>query len=100
MVDKYKARLVANGYNQVEGIDYMDSFSLVAKAVTIRMLLSVAASKNWLLHHVDVNNAFLHRYLEEDIYRQLPKGYHIPHGHVCKLKDLFMALNKSRGSGT
>ncbi|KAK4385444.1 putative mitochondrial protein [Sesamum angolense] len=100
MVDKYKANLVAKGHNQVECIDYVDSFSLVAKVVTARMLLAIAASKNWLLHHVDVNNAFLHRYLEEDIYRQPPKGYHVPHGHVCKLKYLFMALNKSRGSGT
>ncbi|KAL0421091.1 UNVERIFIED_CONTAM: Retrovirus-related Pol polyprotein from transposon RE2 [Sesamum latifolium] len=81
LVDKYKARLVAKGYNQIEGIDYIDSFPLVAKAVTFRILLAVVASKNELLHHVDVNNAFLHGFLEEDIYMQPPEGYQVPEGN-------------------
>ncbi|KAL0459159.1 UNVERIFIED_CONTAM: Retrovirus-related Pol polyprotein from transposon RE1 [Sesamum latifolium] len=57
-----------------------------AKAVTVRILLAVAASKNWLLHHIDVNNAFLHDFLEEDIYMEPPEGYQVPECNVCKLK--------------
>ncbi|KAL0413944.1 UNVERIFIED_CONTAM: Retrovirus-related Pol polyprotein from transposon TNT 1-94 [Sesamum radiatum] len=98
-VNKHKARMVAKGYNQVEGIDYVDSFSLVAKAVTVRLLLAVIASLHLYLHHVDVNNAFLHGNLEEEIYMLPPEGYMVPERHVCKLNRSLYGLNKHPDNG-
>ncbi|KAL0455649.1 UNVERIFIED_CONTAM: Retrovirus-related Pol polyprotein from transposon RE1 [Sesamum latifolium] len=94
-IDRYKARLVAKGYNQVEGVDYIDRFSPVAKAVTVRVFLALASSYGWPVHQVDINNAFLHGFLDEDIYMQAPAGYVVPKGKVCKLKRSLYGLKQA-----
>jgi hypothetical protein len=64
-IDKYMARLVAKGFKQRYGIDYEDTFSLVVKSATIRLVLSISLSKGWSLRQLDVKNAFLHGVMEE-----------------------------------
>ncbi len=57
-VNKYKARLVAKGYAQTYGIDYEESYSLIAKMTTIRAIIAMAVGKGWSLHQMDANNVF------------------------------------------
>ncbi|BBN67442.1 transposable element gene [Prunus dulcis] len=97
-IERYKARLVANGFHQQEGLDYSETFSPVVKHTTIRMVLGLAVSNKWLVRQLDVQNAFLHGFLTEDVYMRQPAGFvdsQYPN-HVCKLqRHLEPGLNGS-----
>lgn len=62
-IDRFKARLVAKGYNQQYGVDFYECFSPAARTVTIRTMIFITTMKNWEIHQIDINNAYLHGFL-------------------------------------
>lgn len=67
-VDKFKARFVARGFSQKEGIDYDEIFAPVARYTSIRTIIAIVAAKRWKLHHMDVKTAFLNGVINEEVY--------------------------------
>ena len=82
-IERYKARLVVKGFIQEYGIDYEETFTLVASLSSVCTLLAVAASHQWNLFQMDVKNAFLNRDLSEEVYMQPPPGLSHPPDKVC-----------------
>eukprot|EP00253_Pinus_taeda_P004328 PITA_04328 len=95
-VDKHKAHLVAKGFSQVEGIDYTETFSPVAKMNYIHFVLSLAVSLKWEVHPMDVESAFLQGDLHEEIYMEQPPGFiQTNSSRVCQLKKSLYGLKVS-----
>lgn len=92
---KYKARLVAQGYNQKKEVDYFESYAPVTNISTIRMLLAMSISQDWEVHHLDVKCAYLYGELTEDLYMKLPPGYGESDVKVAKLKKPIYGLKQS-----
>lgn len=92
---RFKARLVARGFEQQQGIDYNETFSPVARHASVRLLLSIAASEGMNIMTFDVKTAFLNGNLDETIYMYQPEGFDDGTGRVCKLLKSIYGLKQS-----
>jgi hypothetical protein len=97
VVVRNKARLVAQGFCQKEGVDFEETFSLVARIEAIRMLLAYAALKGFKLYQMDVKSAFLNGYIEKEVYVRQPPGFKNPKypNHVYKLHKALYGLKQA-----
>ena len=92
-----KARLVAQSFNQEEGIDYEETFAPIARLEAIRMLLAFACFEDFVLYQMNVKNAFLNSFINEEVYVEQPSGFqsfNFPN-HVFKLKKTCYGLKQA-----
>jgi hypothetical protein len=97
IVVRNKARLVAQGFSQVEGIDYGETYAPVARLESIRILLAYASHQNFKLQQMDVKSAFLYGPLKEEVYVKQPPGFEDPNfpNHVYKLDKALYGLKQA-----
>ena len=95
-IEKYKARFVACGFSQKEGIDYEDTFAPVSRYTSIRSVLALATVMKWKIHQMDVKTAFLNGVVEEEVYVEQPIRFetHDRESHVCRLKKALYGLKQ------
>ena len=96
-IQRYKARLVAKGFQQYVGVEFTDTFSLVIKASTIRVVFTLAVTYNWEIRQIDFNNAFLNGEIAETVYLSKPVGFvsTFHPQHVCKLQKALYGLKQA-----
>ncbi|KAL9444243.1 hypothetical protein AB3S75_017429 [Citrus x aurantiifolia] len=94
-VNKFKARLVVKGYAQLFGVDFSETFAPVARLDTIRLLLALAAQKQWKIYQLDVKSAFLNGYLDEEIFVEQPEGFVADPKKVYLLKKALYGLKQA-----
>ncbi|GKD18095.1 copia protein, partial [Tanacetum coccineum] len=97
IVSQNKARLVAQGYNQQEGIDYDETYAPVARLESIRILLAYACALDFKLFQMDVKSAFLNSFINEEVYVAQPPGFidFEKPDHVYKLKKALYGLKQA-----
>jgi hypothetical protein len=89
-IERFKARLVARGFSQQYGLDYLETFAPTVRMDTLRLFFAMVAKKNLDCWHFDIKNAFTESELREDIYLAPPQGVQVTKGHVLKaLKSLY-----------
>lgn len=94
-IERYKARVVARGFNQVYGVDYHQTYSPVIQRKTVRLLFSLAACNGWTIEHVDVLTAYLNSPLVETVYIEQPEGFLEGENKVWKLQKGLYGLKQS-----
>jgi hypothetical protein len=95
-VENHKARFIAQGFAQKEGVDYEESFTPVARYSSIQAVMSLATKMGWHVHQMDVKTAFLNVVIEEEVYIEQPEGFEVGDNeiHVCRVRRALYGLKQ------
>ena len=98
-IDRFKARFVAQGYAQIEGVNFKETFSPTVRMTTVRSLIQCAVNRDWYLFHLDVKTAYLHAPIDFDVFVHQPEGYEVKGENdeklFCHLKKSLYGLKQS-----
>ncbi|CAI7736207.1 unnamed protein product [Closterium sp. NIES-53] len=94
-IDKFKARWVVRGFDQEQGRDFTETFGLVSRHTSIRILLAIAAMNRKKLRQIDVANAFLYAPVDAEIFVELPHGSHAEPNQVCQLEKSLYGIKQA-----
>jgi hypothetical protein len=96
-VEKYKAKFVAQGFSQIKGIDYDETFAPVTRYSSIRSILALSTQMGWCIHQMDVKTVFLNGIIEEEVCIEQPEGFETfdRELHVCRLKRALYGLKQA-----
>jgi len=95
-IERFKARLVAQGFSQIPGVDYTNTYSPVVTTRAWRILLALSAENGWEINHIDVKTAYLNAPIDETVYVEQPEGFvQGDRSFVCKLKKSLYGLHQS-----
>ena len=95
-ISRYKARLVARGFDQRPGIDYHETFAPVCRGEAFRCLMAIASKRKYYINHLDIKTAYLNGDVEEELYMTLPPGLSVTDERlVCRLKKSLYGLKQA-----
>jgi hypothetical protein len=96
-IEKHKARSVARGFSQIEGADYDETFTTVARYTYIQSIIDIAVEMGWRIHQMDVKTTFLNVFIEEKVYIEQPQGFEVfrREPHVCFLRKALYGLKQA-----
>jgi len=94
-IHRFKARIVAKGYSQTEGVDYFDTFATFVKISSIKVILALVNIQGWVIHQMDAVSTFLNGDVQEEVYMEKPKRTITKPNLVWKLNKSLYGLKKA-----
>jgi hypothetical protein len=96
-IEKFKARFVARGFSQREGVNYEKTFAPVVEYTSIRAVMSLVSFMGWTIHQMDAKTTFLNGIIEEEVFTEQPRGFEVSgkNSHVCRLKKASYGLKQA-----
>jgi hypothetical protein len=97
IIEKHKARFVARGFSQIEGVNYDETFTPITRYTSIRSIITITTEMGWSIHRMDVKTTFLNGFIDEEVYIEQPQGFEVSdrETHVCLLRKAVYGMKQA-----